>query len=292
MTNNIPNLFIVGAMKSGTSSLHNYLGTHPEIYMSEFKEPQYFSDQDRDISRRNFKSETEYLDLFKTANNVKIIGEASTNYSKIPEFTNVPQRIKQFSPDAKIIYIMRDPVERALSHYWERVKRYLEGRDLLTTIKNEPEIINVGYYAMQLKPYIETFGSDRIFILTLESLKADKTATLKAIFDWLEVDTNIRVPDTGKHNVGEAEVQQFIGAPLVSILRQTPLWSTIVKLIPKFITDRLRKLTKPVKRDMNQAPEAIAYLRPILQQQTKELTQLLNRQFPEWKTLYQRTIEN
>lgn len=286
MTNNIPNLFIVGAMKSGTSSLHNYLGTHPEIYMSEFKEPQYFSDLDRDISRRNFKSETEYLDLFKTANNVKIIGEASTNYSKIPEFTNVPQRIKQFSPDAKIIYIMRDPVERALSHYWERVKRYLEGRDLLTTIKNEPEIINVGYYAMQLKPYIETFGSDRIFILTLESLKADKTATLKAIFDWLEVETNIRVPNTGKHNVGEAEVQQFIGAPLVSILRQTPLWSTIVKLIPKFITDRLRKLTKPVKRDMNQAPEAIAYLRPILQQQTKELTQLLNRQFPEWTTLY------
>ena len=132
----IPNLFIVGAMKSGTSSLHNYLATHPEIYMSEFKEPQYFADLGKDISRNQFPTEEAYLSLFKNAGNAKIIGESSTNYSKIPEFTGVPQRIKAFSPEAKIIYIMRDPIERALSHYWERVKRYLEGRDLLTTIKN------------------------------------------------------------------------------------------------------------------------------------------------------------
>ena len=286
MPNNIPNLFIVGSMKSGTSSLHNYLGTHPEIYMSEFKEPQYFSDLDRDLSRRNFKTEVEYLNLFKDAGSAKIIGEASTNYSKIPEFTNVPKKIKEFSADAKIIYIMRDPVERAISHYWERVKRYLEGRDLLTTIMNEPEIVDVGYYAMQLKPYIETFGRDRIYILTLESLKANKAATLKSIFEWLEVDASFTVPETGNHNVGQTEVPKFIGAPLVSILRNTPLWPLITKLIPKSVTNRLRKLTKPVKRDMHQAPAAITYLRPILKKQTEELTQLLDRKFPEWKTLH------
>ena len=288
MSTKTPNLFIVGAMKSGTSSLHNYLATHPEIYMSEFKEPQYFADLGKDISRNKFPTEEAYLSLFQEAGNAKIIGESSTNYSKIPEFIGVPQRIKDFSPEAKIIYIMRDPIERALSHYWERVKRYLEGRDMLSTIKNEPEIINVGYYAMQLKPYLEVFGRERVFILTLESLQANQAETLQAIFEWLEVDGSFPVPEIGKYNVGEAEVSMFIGAPLVTLLRQTPIWSVITKLLPKSLSNNIRKLTKPVKRDMSQAPDAIAYLRPILLQQTEELCQLLDRQFPEWTTLYQK----
>ena len=291
MSINIPNLFIVGAMKSGTSSLHNYLATHPEIYMSQFKEPQYFADLGKDPQRGLFKTESEYLDLFKGAGNAKIIGESSTNYSKIPEFSRVPERIKAFSPDARIIYIMRDPVERALSHYWERVKRYLEGRDMLTTIKNEPDIINVGYYAMQLKPYLETMGRDRVFVLTLEALNANRTKTLQSIFEWLGVDASFQVPEIGKYNVAQEQVPMFIGAPVVAVLRKTPLWSSFTRMIPRSVTDKIRKLTRPVKRDMSQASEAFAYLRPILLKQTAELSQLLNRQFPEWTTLYNRSQE-
>ena len=290
MSIKIPNLFIVGAMKSGTSSLHNYLATHPEIYMSQFKEPQYFADLGKDPSRGICKTEEDYLNLFKDAGNAKIIGESSTNYSKIPEFTGVTARIKAFSPEARIIYIMRDPVERALSHYWERVKRYLEGRDMLSTIQNEPDIANVGYYAMQLKPYLELFGRDRVFILTLESLNANKTEMLQSIFEWLEVDSSFQVPEIGKYNVGQEEVPMFIGAPLVAMLRQTPMWSILTKLLPQSLSANIRKLTRPVKRDMSQAPAAIAYLRPILLKQTEELCQLLDRQFPEWTTLYDRSV--
>ncbi|MGA1262529.1 MAG: sulfotransferase family protein [Prochlorothrix sp.] len=289
MSPRIPNLFIVGAMKSGTTSLHNYLAAHPDIFMSSLKEPQYFSGLSRPQQPMVSKTEQDYLDLFKEAKNEKFVGESSTDYSKIPEFPGVPARIAAFSPEARIIYIMRDPVERALSHYWERVKQYLEGRDLLTTIRNEPEIVAVGHYALQLKPYLNLFGPDRVYTLTLEALIADQESTLRALFEWLGVDPNFVVTDSGQYNPGQEQVSRFIGAPLVALLRQTPFWRLITAAIPPIAKRQLRKLTKPVPRTMDQADEAIEYLRPILLEQTEELCLLLNRQFPEWKTLYGRS---
>jgi len=108
-----PNLFVIGAMKSGTSSLHATLAAHPQIFMCRKKEPDYF------IEQCNWsRGERWYLSLFARAGDKPIIGESSTGYTQAPRFHGVPQRIRGFRPDARFVYIMRDPIERTISHYW------------------------------------------------------------------------------------------------------------------------------------------------------------------------------
>ncbi|MCK7578197.1 MAG: sulfotransferase [Chromatiales bacterium] len=114
-----PNFFIVGSMKSGTSTLYEYLSVHPQIFMSPVKEPSYFVDRETleqiwpDMAEMGFwRGEEYYLDLFKDADQHIAIGEASTNYAKLPRVSGVAERIATFAPEAKIIFMMRDPVER------------------------------------------------------------------------------------------------------------------------------------------------------------------------------------
>ena len=150
----IPNLIIIGAMKSGSTSLHSYLGTHPEIFMCEPKEPWYF------IEEINWsKGEDWYLDLFKSAGNAKVVGESSTDYTKIPKYMGVPEKIRNFNPATRFIYIMRDPVKRTISHYWHNVRLHGEKRDPLKAIQEDSLYLEVSDYAMQLDPYIQIFGN-------------------------------------------------------------------------------------------------------------------------------------
>src|SRR5688500_2790920 len=119
-----PNLFIIGAMKAGTSSLHEYLHQHPQIFMSRFKEPQYFAPhrtqygmwgQGQPLPEPGIDW---YLRLFANAGDVEYAGESSVSYTARHWVTGCHERIWEFNAHARIIYLMRDPVERAISHYW------------------------------------------------------------------------------------------------------------------------------------------------------------------------------
>jgi len=290
MTNKlIPNLFIIGAMKSGTTSLHNYLNEHPQIFMCRRpKEPCYFIHD----SHPN-KSEDWYLSLFESAGKAHVIGESSTDYSKLPRYQGVPQRILKFNPNAKIIYIMRDPIERSISHYWWEVQWSAEGRDMLTAIKKTRDIIDVSYYAMQLQPYLDIFGRDKVFTLTLEELNCSPHKVLPRIFDWLGVDATLAQFDFNRRdNQSSEKVKRLFGASLLSNLRGTPLWGTIKRIVPTTLRQRaIKSLSRPVDRDTSNLDKTIEYLRPIQQQQTAELSHLLNRQFPEWETLHAGTAQ-
>ncbi|MEA3469299.1 MAG: sulfotransferase, partial [Thermodesulfobacteriota bacterium] len=115
-----PNFFLIGAARSGTTSLHKYLEAHPEIFMSEVKEINYFSN-----NRYWEKGINWYESHFKTATE-KIRGEASTSYTNYPLIKDVPKRLFHYLPDAKFIYILRDPIDRFLSHYLHRIRRGVE----------------------------------------------------------------------------------------------------------------------------------------------------------------------
>ncbi|MEX0656428.1 MAG: sulfotransferase domain-containing protein, partial [Nitrosopumilaceae archaeon] len=111
-----PNFFIVGADKAGTSSLYAYLMNIPGIFMSRYKEPNYFSTMtfgdNHDL--RPIRDKKKYLELFKNVKNEKIVGEASPSYLGDKE---APKLIHKVSPEAKILICLRDPVERVYSHY-------------------------------------------------------------------------------------------------------------------------------------------------------------------------------
>jgi len=290
-----PNFFIIGSMKSGTTYLWSLLALHPSIFLSDPKEPSHFVDpaQLRDLWPRAWeqgywKSEDAYLDLFRSAGTAPIIGEASVHYTHFPRAWGVAERIHRFNPDARLLYLMRDPIERTLSHYWHRARWFREYRSLSTAIKNDPQYVDVSHYAMQLTPYFKLFPRDQIKAVTLEELIGNTRATVESIMRWLKVDCSIPVPSLSPENVTPETIEQRIGGGLFDDLRtKNRLLREVIDRSPAFLRRAgARMMTKRIVRAAVDTSEIVQYLRPLQQKQTEELAQLLGRQFPEWTTLY------
>ena len=289
----MPNLFIIGAMKSGTSSLHAWLGAHPEVFMCEPKEPCYFVDRaDLDwpyIEQLGlWRGEEFYLELFKDAGDATILGESSTLYTKLPRIKHVPERIARFNSDARFIYVMRDPIERTISHYWHMVRHHGEHRSLEQTVREQPDYCDVSHYAMQLRPYLDAFGEDRILALTFEELIRDTRGVMQRILEWLQVDSTIQLSSlSARENVTPHEVVQVRGRGLLNLFRHSRLWCSLGPRVPRTIRNFGRYLSEQkVERDFEQPDSLVSWLRPIQLRQTEQLQGLLRRDFPEWTTLY------
>ncbi|MFN3958752.1 MAG: sulfotransferase family protein [Parvularculaceae bacterium] len=280
-----PNLFLVGAMKAGTNTLHRLLDAHPDVFMTRKpKEPSWI------VGSNSGKDESWYLGLFAEAGDVRYLGEASTDNTRAPRLKGAPEKIKRYSPEARILYIMRDPLDRALSHYWWDVQYSAEGRSFKDAASRSREILDVGNYAMQIAPYLEIFGRDRVHALTLETLTADAPATLKALWDFLDlpaVDVTGGAPPP-RYNPGRAVVPRLPGAKYLSHLKDTPVWTAAKAIVPHQMRKRaIARLSKPGQRFISpeEIAEAADALRPRLLEETRALSQLLGRDFAEWRWL-------
>lgn len=293
---NKPNLFVIGAMKSGSTTLHELLGAHPEICMSEPKEPCFFLDPEllkrewpEMWARGYWRSEAAYLALFSAKTTARYFGESSTDYTKRPEIDGVVDRIVAFSPEARFLYIMRDPVERTISHYWHMVEHRGETRAPINAIREDPRYINVSNYAMQLEPYMRRFGQDRVYTLTFEALIGDPRATMCRVFDWLGVSADLPPSSAvAVHNPTPPQVhRRRPGMGWLNAVRRSGMWARVGPMIPAGIRRMGVAMTQsPVARKGVDMAPVIEYLRPLQQGQTKALTNLLGRDFPEWKSLY------
>lgn len=290
-----PNLFLVGAMKSGTTSLHSYLGSHPSIFMVPMKEPTHFVDgaELKPVSPSLWEAgiwrdRARYLDMFADAGNAIVVGESSTNYSKLPQITGVAQRIAEFNPSARILYIMRDPIERSISHYWHMVKWHNESREILKAVQQDPSYRQVSHYSLQLMPYFEHFGREQIKTLTLENLKADPGGTMRELFEWLGIEpTGETIRFGPAKNVTAREVSQAKGSGLLQRIKHSRAWDIVGPLVPKGIRAiGNRTSERHVDRQQVDTKKVAEYLRPLQQAETKELVELLGKEFPEWQTLY------
>lgn len=282
-----PNLFLVGSMKCGTTSLHNMLAAHPSIFMCQNpKEPAWFA------GGNSGKGVDWYLERFAEARDERFIGESSTDYTKAPRLSGVAARIKVFAPDARILYIMRDPLARAVSHYWWEVEFSAEGRSFADAMKSSREIADVGNYAMQIGPYIDAFGRERVHCLTMEALTADPAREMRAIFDFLEIEAvEMAVDELAHDNRGKATVPRVSGP--FSKLKGTPLWAAAKAVMPAALRNQAKlALAKPVDRVIPQADmaAAVAMVRPRLLKETQALSKLLGRDFPEWRGVNERGV--
>jgi hypothetical protein len=290
-----PNLFLIGAMKSGTTYLSGLLAAHPAIFMSTPKEPSFFVDP-QDLLRvwptagkeGYLRSAESYLGLFAAAGNAAIVGEASTSYSQLPLFPGVPERILGFNPQARFIYLMRDPVERTISHYWQRVRWRVERRPLTSAIQGEPHYCEVSQYARQLKAYLRHIERARIYILTCEALLADPARQLSELYAWLGVDPSFRPAELGvPSNVLPEAVDQARGLGLLDRLSHSALYRYFKPCIPHSLRQVGKRLAcRRVRPAGIDTSEVEAFLRPRQQVETEELSRLLGRGFPEWTTLY------
>lgn len=189
-----PNLFIIGAMKAGTTALHNYLSSHPQIFMSSVKEPQYFAS-----STMRSGSEKQYRQLFAAAADEIYVGESSTGYSKMTFRSEVAKRIHSYSPRARIIYLVRDPLERAISQYKHMMRDHYEIRPFSEVITDPHDrILTNSHFAYQLRPYIDLFEANSIYVDTFESLIKSPQSFCRRLFSWLGIDDSFVPPNLGK----------------------------------------------------------------------------------------------
>jgi hypothetical protein len=185
----LPNLIIIGAMKCGTSSMHNYLDAHPEISMSRQKELNFFS-----FDRHWQRGEDWYGGHFSSA--AAIRGESSPSYSKFPKVPNVPERMRTVIPSARFIYLVRDPVARIVSHHKHRLEVGKEKRSLNEALSEFEgnQYVDCSRYYMQLQQYLCHFSRSQILVVGAEEMKENRHETLRDVFRFLNVDESVRSP--------------------------------------------------------------------------------------------------
>lgn len=236
----LPDFIIVGAQKAGTTSLYDYLDQHANIRMSKpLKEVQYFSyDYHKGINwyRSNFPIKP-LLRPEKT-----LIGEASPYYLFHPHSAN---RIHASLPNAKIIAVLRDPTERAISHYFHELRHNTETKEIFEALKLEesriaPELKRMlndenyeskihqnlsyksrGLYLTQLKKYFDLFDSKNILVINSNDLFSDPISTVRRVCQFLEVDDMVRNIDVSPKNVGsnKSKVSEDVYSYLNSFFR-------------------------------------------------------------------------
>ena len=178
----LPNLLIIGAAKAGTTSLHHYLAQHPQVEMSAPKELRFFSHE------ANWARGVEWYDSQFTSDR-SVRGESSPAYTQFRRFPEVPARVHRVLPDAKLIYLVRDPVERLLSHYAFSVATGRE-RDTLDEAVLAPDsrYVDCSMYYTQVSRYFDYFEPSRILVVSSDDLRNQQRATLARIFRFLGID--------------------------------------------------------------------------------------------------------
>jgi hypothetical protein len=184
----LPDLVVLGAAKCGTTSLHHYLDLHPEISMSRTKELHFFVEQ---IGWGNGVSW--YTSQFDGSR--RICGETSPSYSQWPVYDGVPERMRRLIPEAKLIYLVRDPVERLISDFRHQSANGLEHRPLREILAARPleePYIAAGLYHAQITRYLDQFPASSVLVVSADDLQFDRSRTLTRIFRFLGVDPAFR----------------------------------------------------------------------------------------------------
>lgn len=176
----LPDFVIIGAMKCATTTLYEQLNCQPGIYLPELKEPNFFSDD-----HQYAKGLAWYQALFEDARSDDLLGEASTHYTKLPVHPDTIGRMHSHLPSAKLIYVMRHPVDRLISHYMHEWSQGIISCDINEAIVRYPELRHYSRYAYQLAPYIETYGRDNVLPLFFEQLKTSPQSVLERACDFI-----------------------------------------------------------------------------------------------------------
>lgn len=236
----LPTFFVIGAARAGTTSLHYYLSLHPQIQMSETKEPHYFAGPPGTIpfGGPRVDSIDDYRKLFDPRATVR--GEASPSYAAYPRRLGVPARISELVPDARLIYLVRDPIDRTVSHYLHAVAVEGERRQLAEALGDyDPANLYIcaSRYATQLEQYLSHFAEDRILVVEQSDLRGARNEAMRRIFAFLGVDSDFESPGFATEYRGSDAGRRYPGwyRAVLDLGARTPL-----ALVPAPLRRKLR----------------------------------------------------
>jgi len=210
-----PDFVIIGAMKCATSTLHVQLAAQPGFYLSTPKEPNYFSDDSVFAQGPAW-----YRALFEGAAEGDLRGESSTHYTKLPVHGETITRLQEELGDAplKLIYLMRHPIDRLVSHYIHEWTQGVVSEGIDQALERHPEMISYSCYAMQLEPWVNAFGKSSILPLFADGLRAHPQNTLQRVCDFLGYEGTPKwSEEKGDQNVSAVRMRKSSARDLASI---------------------------------------------------------------------------
>jgi hypothetical protein len=301
----LPNFLIIGAAKSGTSSLWKYLRQHPDLYMPINKEPNFFAFEGQKLNFHGPKDDniiydklykysitdfSDYCELFSEVEQESALGEASVRYLYLPQ---AAEQIQKYLPDAKLIVILRNPIERLYSHYLMNVGMYgLEPLPIEEAIAQELNrksagwgwdwhYVSVGLYYEQLKRYYDRFQPAQIKVFLYEELCRDTLNIVQEIYTYLEIDPtfipNISQQEKKAYWPKNRLLHNFLTEP-----NRPRSW--MQRLLPE---NRYQALVKQMSR-MNSQPipplneHLQKHLKDLFRPDIEKLQELIDQDLSDW----------
>ncbi|MDY6788327.1 MAG: sulfotransferase [candidate division WOR-3 bacterium] len=264
----LPDFIIIGAMKCGTGSLYKYLSTHPEITPSTVKETNFF------LREESSNSEINYRHYFK--GNGKYAFEASPNYSKRHLYPGVPERMHSLLPNIKLIYLVRDPIERIRSHY---VHNFCHGRESNTfseVIRKNNNYMLTSRYFFQIQAFLEFYKKDNILVVQSEQLMDRTEQTVNSIFQFLNIS-----PDYD-HSIINRRFHKSSSKRRSTVFEQCFREKTQNKYLLGVLKKSTRIFGKTVDKPQV-SPDDEGLLREQLQSDTEKLRELTGQMFNGWQ---------
>jgi len=294
----LPNFIIIGVMKAGTTSLHFYLDQHPEIYMCPLTEPRFFSFEgerltfrgpgDKIVNKHAVTDLEKYKKLFVGVKNEIAVGEKSPSYIHMAK---AAERIKHYIPNAKIIAMLRNPIDRAFSAFLMHTRNGNEKLSFEQALEMEElrlknnwswgwGYVYLGLYARQLKIYFGLFERKNLLIILFEDFVSNPQWVLKKIFNFLGVNDDFSPNLKNKYNIS--------GIPKIKILHRSlfNIKNTFYFLkpyVPVFIKNRIKDIEKSMLNKPIMDINTRKKLTNIFEKDISELEELLDRDLSIWR---------
>jgi hypothetical protein len=270
----LPDFLIIGAMKCGTSTLAAQIGAQPGLFMTTPKEPNYFSDDAVFARGRDW-----YESLFDPAAPGDLKGEASTHYTKLPTHPQALARMAALLAAPKLVYLIRNPVDRAVSHYIHEWSMGVMTEEIDRAFDLHPELVAYSCYARQIAPYRDHYGPDSLLLLTLEEMELQPQAVLDRVCAFLG-HPDRPVWQDGQDRVN-ASAERIRRLPLHGLLVDNPVATALRRLlVPQALRDRIRR-----SRQIRDRPDLPPARRAALEAIFTEDHAALRRMFPDHPAL-------
>jgi LPS sulfotransferase NodH len=291
----MPNFFIVGAARSGTTSLDRYLSQHPEIFITSRKDAHFFATEhfprtgtgDEVMNRKIMRDKAEYTQLFAGVTVEKAIGESSAFYLCL---SGTAERIAHAVPNAKIIMILREPVARAYSSYMLLAR---DGRETLSFeegLSREAERKQQGFepmwwyrelslYSSQVQRYLDVFGRDQVKVLLYDELFTNPGQALREVFAFLGVNDDVAINTSVRYNVSGLPKSRKLHNLLYKFIDSPNSLAKRIK--PAFAWKAMGKFLLQPAPQMN--PQTKASLKAYFAEDVAQLEDLLHQDLLCWR---------
>ena len=284
----LPQLLIIGAMKSGTTGVFMDLCLHPQVFEQSNKEP-HFLCSDKVLTAAG---QAEYESVYEGAREDQLLCDASTGYTKRPDREGMAERaVKVLPDDFRAVYVVRDPIERIISqHHHEHVEGKVPA-SIDEAVRQFPRYVEYSRYGYQLTPWIEAIGPDRVRVIRFEDYKADRQKVTKQLCEWLGLDTALLPPpDSTVHNraAGRPQITSF----WQSVQRSSAYRRLIRPLVATRTRVLLQRLVLPKALDRPAPPSSatISWLRGQLADDVRQISRYAGSPTPLWGDYIEGTL--